>query len=601
MRRSLFATILLWLVSVTPVSAAICCSCAPSANLSQKTCLTSPTANNCANLPSQSNNPALSGYTCTDLSAENCQSVSKSPGLCTSGPTDATSFSPNASATSGTPAIIPQLNVPIPGLIFAGSLPQGRNENNEQTVQVPFLAQYISAAYTYLIGISVIAAAVMIIYGGFKYILGSTISSINSGRQTIVDAIIGLCLVFGAYTILAVISPATLTPATLSITLVKPDPFNTFMGAASDAPGVMAEVGIGGRTTSVPSSDIASNAGQAGAVPGPATISGDEVVPPPSTSKAPTNLTIPLNCPGRDAGYDGGTRVTYGGKPAYAKSTLAISLTEAQIKQYLQEQARTGVPAGVLIAQIMSETGAVASSKCIVQNMFTDPSKCGSAPYFKYFNFGGVGCSARQVTSGNCPNLALAKQGQSCDDPTGPNNFNRYSSTCAAACSTNPSASSYDCGKDCYPQPSTASGVYNGQYMSFPSIQCSRIYKNAQEFLDSHLGFASYCLPYNDSVYKFAYCIGASTYATDGNKAAFLAEVIERNCLCGSKDSTGCKRDLNLENALSKSLVKKTNLYLYAKTDTASIINALSKSTGGALTPGAYIQADNMSRIANPQ
>lgn len=585
-------------------ASAICCSCYPTSNPSSKTCITSQTATSCPGLPGQSSNPKLTGYSCdTELDVQtSCQPISAGGSAqCASGPTDATSFDPSATSTGAFTPIVPTLNVPIPGLTFSSGFSIVPNAEQEQSIQVPFLGQYIAAVYRYLVAISVIAAAVMIVYGGFKYILGSSISSINTGKQTITDAIIGLVLVFSAYTILQVFSPAAVAPASLQITLVKADPLNTFMGGAQDAPSVLSSVGISGRTTSVPSSDIATNAGDPNAAPGPATVSGNEVVPPPSISKSPTNLTIPTDCPGRSSSYDTGTRVTYGGKPAYPKSALAISLTEEQIKAYLEEQSRTGIPAGVLIAQIMSETGATASSKCIVQNMFTDPSKCGSAPYFRYYNFGGVGCTAKQVTSGACPNLALPKSDQSCDDDDGPNNFNKYLSSCTSACSSNPSASNYDCGDSCYPQPSTASGVYGGQYLSWPSIQCSRKYTSAQDFLNSHLGFASYCLPYNDSVYKFAYCIGASTYATDGNKAAFLAEVIERNCLCGSKDSSGCKRDVGLESALSKSIIKKANLYKYTKTDSASIIDALVKSTGGALTPTDYIKGDNMSRIGNPQ
>jgi hypothetical protein len=611
MRRQILAATLLWIISALPVSA-VCCQCYPTSNAAAKTCLVNQGLTACADIPSKSNNAGLSGYTCdTPLDANACKPASTSGGLCTSGPADATSFSvPGANATSSFNAIVPQLNVPIPGLTFSNNLSIAPNGNQQQSVQVPFIGQYVSAAYRYLIAISVIAAAVMIIYGGFKYILGGTVQSIKSGKQTIIDAVIGLALVFGAYTILNVVSPPTLSPGIVQLTLVKPDPFSSFMGGAQDAPSVLASVGINGRQQAVPVGDIAqgvqqtgdpNNPGNAGPSPQAAVIQGDEIAPPPSSAKSPTNLTIPLNCPGRDSGYDSGTRVMYGGKPAYAKSALAIQLSQDTIKQYLAEQSRTGIPAGVLIAQIMSETGATATSKCIVQNLFNDPAKCGSAPYFKYYNFGGIGCTAGQVGNGACPNLALPASGSACDASDGPNNFNKYNSACVAACSTNPNASSYDCGKGCYPQPSTASGVYNGQYMSWPSIQCSRIFTSAQDFLNSHLGFAQYCLPYNDSVYKFAYCIGASTYASDGNKAAFIAEVIERNCLCGSKDSTGCKRDLNLENALSKSLIKKTNLYKFTKTDTASIIDALSKSTGGALTPTAYIQADNMSRIANPQ
>lgn len=112
------------------------------------------------------------------------------------------------------------------------------------------------------------------------------------------------------------------------------------------------------------------------------------------------------------------------------------------------------------------------------------------------------------------------------------------------------------------------------------------------EFLDSHLGFVKFCLPYNDSVYKFAYCIGASTYAgATGSKATVLAQIIERNCLCDpATDSLGCERNLELEDKLAKGLIKKRNLNLFAteceverkKTGSAFSIGACAKQKAGS-------------------
>jgi hypothetical protein len=74
-------------------------------------------------------------------------------------------------------------------------------------------------------------------------------------------------------------------------------------------------------------------------------------------------------------------------------------------------------------------------------------------------------------------------------------------------------------------------------------------------------------MPYNDSVYKFAYCIGASTYAgVTGDKGPLIAAIIERNCLCGSRDSSGCKRDLELEQKLKNGVIKKRNLFVEGRT-----------------------------------
>jgi hypothetical protein len=111
--------------------------------------------------------------------------------------------------------------------------------------------------------------------------------------------------------------------------------------------------------------------------------------------------------------------------------------------------------------------------------------------------------------------------------------------------------------------------------------------------LDSHLGFVKPCLPYQDSVYKFAYCVGASTYAgVTGAKGLVIAEIIERNCLCDpSTDSLGCARNKELEDKLAKNIIKKRNLYdrkfilQNGDIDAKAITEALLESTQGLLKP----------------
>lgn len=130
-----------------------------------------------------------------------------------------------AQATSTAPASTvietPKLNVPIPGLRFA----QGIVVQPGETANIPFLAQYIAAAANYLLGIIVIAAAVMIVYGGFKYILASSVESVKGGKDVIKDAVIGLLLAFAVFTILRTLNPATLTLDAVRIPTIRPVPF----------------------------------------------------------------------------------------------------------------------------------------------------------------------------------------------------------------------------------------------------------------------------------------------------------------------------------------------------------------------------------------
>jgi hypothetical protein len=117
--------------------------------------------------------------------------------------------------------ITPSPQIQIPGLQFATKI-----QNPGGNLQVPFLAQYISAIYKYLLGASVIAAAIMITYGGFLYITGSSGVQIGDGKAYIVDACIGLGLVFGAYTILGIIAPTYVTPKPIAIKAIKPQEFD---------------------------------------------------------------------------------------------------------------------------------------------------------------------------------------------------------------------------------------------------------------------------------------------------------------------------------------------------------------------------------------
>jgi hypothetical protein len=239
----------------------------------------------------------------------------------------------------------------------------------------------------------------------------------------------------------------------------------------------------------------------------------------------------------------------------------------------------TGIPAGVLMAQMMTEAP---NAKCVVLNLFGNLKSCGSQPGIQYFNFGGMACPKTAIPADSCVNPAffpgwladgtkVALNG--CDDPNaGPNlykNNNRDGGqNCMNICRTSNRNSWKNCGENCYPEPSSNSGeakLEDGTsvYVTWPSVQCSIKYKDVHSFLRSHLKTVQYCLPYNDSVYKFAYCIGASTYASALDKGPLLAAYIERNCLCGSKDSTKCKRDFDLESRLMAKSFQKVSAQMY--------------------------------------
>ncbi len=239
------------LVPIFAVHADICCPCKKEG---KNICLTISTGG-CATIQQTAKNPNLAGLTCDpntlgDPNTGQCRLIADS-GSCDV-LTDAVTFG-RATGTAGETKLVKpipiKLNVQIPGLKFDTML-----EERGGQLRIPFLAQYISAAYAYLLGITLITAAVVIVYGGFLYIIGSTTGSVSKGKKYIQNAIIGLCLVFGSYTILRTVNPATVSPQSLDVLVVQPLDFQSALFdrfGTTDADGSQASAGADGSSASI--------------------------------------------------------------------------------------------------------------------------------------------------------------------------------------------------------------------------------------------------------------------------------------------------------------------------------------------------------------
>lgn len=187
-----------------------CCTCTKKEAIAQGnfTCVTVPVdegGDGCAALPT--NYPNMKDYVCTTTPSPelNCASKkSSASGICTIGPIDVKAVAPSVGEkqTQTAGLTVPRLGVAIPGLTFSNSV-----DIDGREVDIPFFAQYISAIYRYLIAIAAIAAAIMIVYGGFLMIFSQTGAKVRQGREVITDAIIGLILILAAYLILDAINP----------------------------------------------------------------------------------------------------------------------------------------------------------------------------------------------------------------------------------------------------------------------------------------------------------------------------------------------------------------------------------------------------------
>lgn len=195
----------------------------------------------------QSTRSRFDGFTCSGepLSSAQCQimaagTTSGRGGACASapvsvGPALLTALQPQTTApaeatpgelpTSGgavqRPPVIPKLNVPIPGLTFSGM------QASEGRTCYPWLSEYIVALYRYMLTICTVIATIMIVYGGFRYILGGATGDIQAGKTIIKDALMGMFVAFGAYVILYTVNPETLKLGGLCVNTVASEDIST--------------------------------------------------------------------------------------------------------------------------------------------------------------------------------------------------------------------------------------------------------------------------------------------------------------------------------------------------------------------------------------
>ncbi len=83
-------------------------------------------------------------------------------------------------------------------------IPLEGSSGNTPTVT---FAQYLTGAYQLAIGAAVVLALIMIIWGGFDYMLSESITGKGEGKKKIENAVIGLLLALGSYAILYTVNP----------------------------------------------------------------------------------------------------------------------------------------------------------------------------------------------------------------------------------------------------------------------------------------------------------------------------------------------------------------------------------------------------------
>jgi hypothetical protein len=221
-----------------------CCLCDFSGNGNTGTiCLNTPIGKGCAWAEAEAKEKSNGQYTltCVSISANQCQVVNSSPSaLCPNKPIIASDFrseyieiylgmgtktpTDKTTSTVRTPYNMPSLGVEIPGITFEP--PKAQNEY----ILISFIGAYISGFQKYLFGISIIAAAIMIIWGGFLYIYSAKGIDTQRAKDYIKDALMGLAIVLGAYLLLVNLNPQTVRLDPLKVKIVEFVPFPSERG-----------------------------------------------------------------------------------------------------------------------------------------------------------------------------------------------------------------------------------------------------------------------------------------------------------------------------------------------------------------------------------
>jgi len=142
--------------------------------------------------------------------------------------------------------IVPRLGVPIPGLQFSD---QAYVEGNQ--IYIPFLAQYINAFFKYILGIALVATAIMLVWGGMLYLYGATGLQVSDAKKKMTDAIIGLIIILGAYVIVVNLNPNLASLGAIKFTRIDPQVWKSMEKVNNSIPASLAASGsLGGSNAS---------------------------------------------------------------------------------------------------------------------------------------------------------------------------------------------------------------------------------------------------------------------------------------------------------------------------------------------------------------
>ncbi|TAK03990.1 hypothetical protein EPO34_02410 [Patescibacteria group bacterium] len=174
----------------------------------------------CATMQCGSNDPNLS-YGVSDVSDSGLKAAVKAACDTRTPLADAyeTVFGRRAPAATdaGKPfaSVKPELSFDIPGLEFSDVL------NKDGKLTVNFLAEYITAVFRLVLGVSTTIAIVMIMVGGLQYVMAAGTGNVKAAKERIRNSIIGLAILFSTFVILYTVNPQLTLFAALELEQIQ--------------------------------------------------------------------------------------------------------------------------------------------------------------------------------------------------------------------------------------------------------------------------------------------------------------------------------------------------------------------------------------------
>ncbi len=118
----------------------------------------------------------------------------------------------------------PELQIKIDSLksFSTPTVVPDENEPEKFVAIFPWIGEYIKAVYLYLVGIAGLVAVIVFIHAGFEWMAsGGNTHSIEDAKKKILNASIGMVILFGSYTILNAINPRLTRYEGIRVPIIK--------------------------------------------------------------------------------------------------------------------------------------------------------------------------------------------------------------------------------------------------------------------------------------------------------------------------------------------------------------------------------------------